>query len=78
MRGVAPDRASSASTSVVFPLPLCPTRATLRMFAVGYVFTVEDPHLRWCCTGRRAGAGWLFGCSGDGTGSRRDAWKGVG
>ena len=36
---------SSASTSVVLPLPLCPTRATLRMFAVGYVFTVEDPHL---------------------------------
>jgi hypothetical protein len=42
---MAPARTSSASTSVVLPLPLCPTRATLRMFAVGYVFTVEDPHL---------------------------------
>ena len=46
--GMAPARTSSASTRVVLPLPLCPTRATLRMFAVGYVFTVEDPHLVCC------------------------------
>ena len=64
-RGWRPTGPSSASTSVVFPLPLCPTRATLRMFAVGYVFTVEDPHLLGV---RRPSArpAWLRG---DGTGS---------
>ena len=30
----APDLSSSASVSVVLPLPLCPTRATLRILGV--------------------------------------------
>ena len=31
MRAIAPARWSNASARLVFPAPLCPTRATLRM-----------------------------------------------
>ena len=44
-RGIAPAPSSSASASEVLPAPPWPTRATLRIFAVGNVFT-HDPRAR--------------------------------
>ena len=42
-RAVAPEAKSSASASVVLPAPPWPTRATLRILAVGNVFTRDPP-----------------------------------
>ena len=46
IRGIAPAAKSSASASDVLPAPPWPTRATLRILAVGNVFTHDPPLVR--------------------------------
>ena len=55
VRGIAPAVNSRASASVVLPAPPWPTRATLRIFAVGNVFTYDLPG---CACSSEHGNSW--------------------